>query len=268
MAPTPILYVNLDPSDSLTLSVKPDWWAMRRVVTLSALVLLGFSVAGCTTDNPESLAQNDRFEPMNRGFFAVTQKVDKYFAKPVAQGYVAVVPEVARDGIHNFLSNLDLPITFGNNVLQADPENAGKTLGRFVVNTTIGVGGFIDVATRWGMPENKQDYGLTMGKGGIPEGDYLFLPFLGPSSVRDTFGSVVDLGMDPLTWIKFDDSEAWLAGRALLELIDTRSQNLETLDTIERTSVDFYATTRSLYRQHRNAQIHGGNPDIKDLPTF
>jgi phospholipid-binding lipoprotein MlaA len=195
-------------------------------------------------------------------------KADKYVAKPVAKGYVAVVPAPARDGIHNFLVNLNEPVVLGNNVLQANPGSAGKTLGRFVVNSTIGVAGLIDVASKIGLPEDTQDFGITLGKWGLPEGPYLFIPLLGPAPPRDLLGRAGDTVMDPLFWIKWHNSGTWKLVRFGVSTIDERAQSLDQLDAIERTSVDFYATTRSLYRQHRNAQINGNQPDLQNLPSF
>jgi phospholipid-binding lipoprotein MlaA len=179
-----------------------------------------------------------------------------------------VVPEPARDGIHNFLTNLDEPVTFANNVLQGDATGAAHTFLRFSINSTVGIGGILDLATKWGYPDDPQDFGLTLGKGGLKEGDYLFLPFLGPSSPRDVIGTVVDIGFDPLTYISFNNSTTWYMARQAAVVLDTRAQTLDQLEGIERTSVDFYATTRSLYRQHRAAQIRGGAADLQNLPSY
>ena len=241
---------------------------MSRSTFVLAIALAAFGAAGCTTHNPDSLAQNDPFEPMNRATFNVTMKVDKYFAKPLAQGYVAVVPEPARDGIHNFLTNLNEPVTFANDVLQWDPDAAGHTLARFGLNSTVGVAGILDVATKWGFPDAPQDFGITLGKDGLKSGEYLFLPILGPSSPRDVLGTVVDVGFDPLTYISFNNSTTWYIGRQGMQFVDERAQTLDQLDAIERTSVDFYATTRSLYRQHRDAQINGNKPSLENLPNL
>jgi phospholipid-binding lipoprotein MlaA len=232
------------------------------------VLLLAVTLGGCSTSDPEAAAQNDPFEPTNRAFFDFTQKADRYVAKPVAKGYIAVVPEPARDGIHNFLVNLNLPVTFGNNVLQGDAKGAGRTLGRFVVNTTVGVGGLIDVASKIGLPEDPQDLGITFGKWGLAEGPYLFLPLLGPAPPRDALGRVGDTFMDPLFYIKFHNSGTWMLVRTGVSFIDERSRTIDQLEAIERTSVDFYATTRSLYRQSRNAKINGNQPNLQSLPNF
>jgi phospholipid-binding lipoprotein MlaA len=240
---------------------------MSRFSSIAAVLFAGL-LAGCTTRAPESLAQNDPLEPMNRASFNANLKLDKYFAKPIAKGYVAVVPEPARDGIHNFLTNLDEPVTFANNVLQGDAKGAAHTFVRFGINSTVGIGGFLDLATKWGYPDDPQDFGITLGKGGLAEGDYLFLPFLGPSSPRDLLGTGVDIAFDPLTYISFNNSTTWYLARQGMSVLDTRAQTLDQLEGIERTSVDFYATTRSLYRQHRAAQIRGGAADLQNLPNY
>src|SRR5215472_5015007 len=208
---------------------------MSRFSSIAAVLFAGI-LAGCTTRAPESLAQNDPLEPMNRASFNANLKLDKYFAKPIAKGYVAVVPEVARDGIHNFLTNLDEPVTFANNVLQGDAKSAAHTFVRFSINSTVGVGGVLDLATKWGYPDDPQDFGITLGKGGLPEGDYLFLPFLGPSSPRDLIGTGVDIGFDPLTYISFNNSTTWYMARQGMSVLDTRAQTLDQLEGIERTS--------------------------------
>lgn len=241
---------------------------MSRFAPLAAILFAGAVAAGCTTRAPESLAQNDPLEPMNRASFDLNLKLDRYFAHPIAEGYVKIVPEPARDGVHNFLTNLDEPVTFANNVLQADPKGAAHTFMRFTINSTIGVAGFIDFASKMGYPDDPQDFGITLGKGGLPEGDYLFLPFMGPSSPRDLLGTGVDIAFDPLTYISFNNSTTWYLARQGMVVLDTRAQTLDQLESIERTSVDFYATTRSLYRQHRAAQIRGGAADLQNLPNY
>ncbi len=240
---------------------------MQHRSSILVVVLLGVLAAGCTTtSDPEALAQNDPYEPTNRAIFKMNTEIDDAVAKPVAKFYNHAVPEFARDGVHNFLVNLDKPVTFGNDVLQGDPDRAGETLERFTVNSTLGVGGLIDVASKIGIPDHSADFGLTLGTWGIGEGPYLVMPFMGPDPPRDLAGNVVDIFMDPLTYIKFHGSDTWYAVRSGVGVLDLRAQNVETVDQIERTSIDFYATTRSLYRQYRDAEIHHGQPDIQDTP--
>jgi len=178
---------------------------------------------------------------------------------PVAKAYRSVLPEPVRDSLRDFLRNLREPLIFANDALQGDFEHAGQTVARFTLNSTLGVGGLIDVAGRWGqLPYYEQDLGLTFGVWGIPEGPYLVVPVLGPSDPRDLVGQVAEGFGDPfnklvtgnpytLYWIPF--VRGGVAG------IDQRSRYIETLADIERTSLDYYATIRSLYRQRRAALI-------------
>jgi phospholipid-binding lipoprotein MlaA len=234
-----------------------------------AVALLALGAAGCATTASQTASDpNDPYEAQNRQIFELNQKLDKYVALPVATAYVDVVPDVARDGIHNFLANLDVPVTFGNDVLQGAADHAGESLGRFLINSTVGLGGFIDVAQKIGVQEHEADFGETLGVWGVGPGPYIVLPGLGPSDPRDAFGYGVDIAMDPLTWISWRSSTYYMLGRGAMKIVDERARNIDTLNEIERTSVDLYATLRSLYRQHREAEIHGGKPNLEDLPNF
>lgn len=237
-----------------------------------AALLLALGAAGCaTTPTPPSqmgLDPNDPYEAQNRKMFALDMKLDEDVALPVAKFYVQAVPEPARDGVHNFLANLDVPVTFGNDVLQGAADHAAESLGRFVINSTIGIGGLINVAQKLGIPEHDSDFGETLGVWGVGPGPYLVLPLLGPSDPRDAFGYGVDIAMDPLTWISWRSSTYFLLGRGVVKFVDERARNIDTIEEIKRTSVDLYATMRSLYRQHREALIHHGQPNIENLPNF
>lgn len=241
---------------------------VARRMFAAALMILGLAGCASTSSNPTATDQNDPYETTNRKIFALNEKVDEHFAKPVAVFYADHVPEFARDGIHNFLTNLDQPVTFANDVLQGEADRAAQTLGRFAFNTTFGIGGLLDEWAKAGRPEHDSDFGETLAVYGVEEGPYLVLPVLGPSNPRDAFGYGADILMDPATWITFRSSIFFSVGRASLNLADERSRNLDTLDQIQRTSVDFYATMRSLYRQHRQAEINHGQPNIENLPNF
>jgi phospholipid-binding lipoprotein MlaA len=232
---------------------------------------MGILVAGCAASkDPEAIAQNDPYESTNRSISDFNTKLDKYFAKPVAQGYNYVVPQFARNGVHNFLTTLDKPVTFGNDLLQGEGTRAGQTLGRFTVNVTLGVGGLVDVATMMGIPDHTEDFGQTLGVYGVGEGPYLVMPFMGPKPPRDLAGGIVDIFIDPTTYISFHGSDTWYAVRSGVSILDLRARNIDTLDQVERTSIDLYATTRSLYRQYRNSEIRNGAPDTSnsDTPDF
>ena len=238
---------------------------MNRFTSPLAALMVSASLAGCATD---ATGQNDPYEQTNRSVFAFDQGLDHAVARPVAMFYNRALPEFARDGIHNFLGNLDSPVTFGNDVLQGAPTRAGQTLARVVINSTLGIVGLVDIAAKMGLPRHDEDFGQTLGVWGVGEGPYLVLPLAGPSNPRDGTGIVGDYFMDPLTYIKFHNSSLYLGIRAGVGVIDLRARNVANLDQIERTSVDLYATTRSLYRQHRNAEIRNGAPDTENLPNL
>lgn len=235
-----------------------------------AAALLALAATGCATAPPSqsALDQNDPYEAQNRKVFEMNQKLDKYVALPVATFYVNTVPAPAREGVHNFLTNLDVPVTFANDVLQGAAERAADSLGQFVINSTLGIGGLVNVAQKLGIPEHVSDFGETLAVYGVDAGPYLVLPVLGPSDPRDAVGYVVDIALDPSTWISWRSSTYFKLGRNVLAIIDERAENIEAINEIERTSVDLYATERSLFRQHREAEIHHGAPNLENLPNF
>jgi phospholipid-binding lipoprotein MlaA len=240
---------------------------MKNTGPIFAL-LVSVCAAGCSTSDPQALAQNDPFEPTNRAVFNFDVKLDDAVAKPVAKFYNSAVPKPAREGIHNALTNLNSPVVLANDVLQGEATRASQTAGRFVINSTIGIAGLIDVAGKIGIPGHDEDFGQTLAVWGAQEGSYLVLPLLGPAPPRDLVGMGVDVGLDPLTYIRFHDDTTFMIVRGGLGVLDQRAANVENVDQIERSSIDFYATTRSLYRQHRNAEIHNGAPDLSAVPDL
>ena len=228
---------------------------MKNSFLLLCLLIAGF-LCGCSTPNAQSLAENDPWEKTNRDIFAFDVWVQHNIARPVGKGYRTVLPEPARDGIHNLVTNLHSPIVLANDVLQGD-RKAFDTFGRLIINTTIGIGGLIDVAGKLGIPGHDNDFGITLGQNGVAEGSYLVLPIFGPLPPRDLVGAGVDGFFDPLTWAHFQDKASWMLLRGGLRVLDVVDRQQEQFDTIERTSIDLYATTRNLYRQSRNAKIKG-----------
>ncbi|MEQ1863284.1 MAG: VacJ family lipoprotein [Micropepsaceae bacterium] len=222
-----------------------------------------------TTQEVQADDANDPFEGSNRFFFGVNQVLDDLLLRPVSIAYRAVLPEFARNGVRNFLNNLNSPVIFANDVLQGDMDRAGDTLVRFGVNSTIGIGGLIDVGKEIDVPYHDEDFGQTLAVWGVGDGPYFYFPLMGPSSARDFTGFVVDRGLDPLTYVNWgnDDLEYAPVARTVLNVIDLRSRNIETLDDIERSSVDYYASIRSLYRQSRADAVRNGAPST-DLPDF
>jgi len=239
---------------------------MKLSVPIASTLALSLVLGGCSTPSPESLAQNDPWEKTNRDIFDFDVKLDHAVARPIARGYIEAVPEPVRDGIHNAVTNLNSPVVLANDVLQGDGSKAANTFGRIVINSTVGIGGLIDVATKLGIPYHDNDFGITLGKGGIAEGSYLVLPFAGPMPPRDLVGTGVDVAFDPLTWTKFHGRDTWMVVRYGIGVLDGEAQRLDAVETIERSSIDFYATTRNLYRQSRDAKINEGKAPAAGAP--
>lgn len=199
---------------------------------------------------------NDPLEGLNRGIFEFNRVVDGVLIKPAAQIYRGVLPQPAQDSVRSFLRNLRSPVIFVNDVLQGDFDRAGSTLGRFVVNTTVGLAGLFDPASGIGMPFHDEDFGQTLAVWGVGEGPYLVLPLLGPSNPRDTVGLASEFFLDPVNiYLNNQDLEYLTYVRAGVRAIDARARSLDTLDELERTSLDYYAAIRSLYRQQRANEI-------------
>jgi phospholipid-binding lipoprotein MlaA len=199
---------------------------------------------------------NDPFEPANRVSYAITDGLDTYVLAPVARAYRYAVPNAIRRPIHNVLQNMTTPVLFVNDVVQTKPRRAGDTFMRFVINTTVGVGGVFDVASGWGYPEHSTDFGQTMALWGIPSGPFLFLPLLGPSNPRDATGYGVDILFDPLTYAPSGHGLKTLSTvRYGLGILDARTNVLDETDSIKKTALDPYATFRSLFRQNRENSI-------------
>ena len=239
-----------------------------EVPSTSAPVTAPSDSTGVTaSEAPAGTGENDPFEKTNRKMFAFNQYLDRHVMRPVAIVYRDTLPDSMRDGVHNFLSNLGMPVTIANDVLQARPRHFIRAIGRLGVNSSLGIGGFVDVATKFGMPEETADFGQTLGIYGAGEGPYLVLPFVGPKPPRDLAGGIVDIFFDPIYYIRLREKGWYEAGRTTLELLDDRSRQLDTVDKLESSSIDFYATVRNLYRQDRNAKINGKG-SLENLPDF
>lgn len=241
-----------------------------RRAAAGSLMLLALVAAGCAARTPPLAPGvedfHDPLENANRKIFDFNQVIDQHVLVPVAKAYRASLPLPIRNSVRDFLVNLGEPLVFANDALQGDFGRAKNTVVRFVLNSTLGIGGLVDLAGRWGIPSHEQDLGITLGVWGVPAGPYLVLPVLGPSDPRDLGGEVAEGFGDPwnrlvtgnpftLYWIPFV--------RGGVSGIDQRSRYLDALADIERTSLDYYATIRSLYRQRRAALIRGEN---KNLP--
>ncbi|RLK48414.1 phospholipid-binding lipoprotein MlaA [Stenotrophomonas rhizophila] len=193
----------------------------------------------------------DPWEPFNRKVHSFNNVVDRAVARPLATAYTRVVPRFARTGVTNFFSNLRAPVTITNQVLQGRPGDAWDSLGRFLMNSTLGVGGLFDPASKAMVPRRSEDFGQTLGAWGWRGSRYVELPFFGPRTVRDVFGLAGDIPLSPIRTIEEDKIRIGLQG---LQLVDMRSQ-LMALDDIRDNAVDEYALTRDAWLQRRNYQI-------------
>ena len=239
---------------------------LARALPLALVGVGSLMLAGCATappsSDPEAVAEfnetNDPIEPFNRSMFNFNLTLDDYVLSPVARGYRSVMPSYVRERVTNFMANLGEPVTFGNDLAQGNLGRAGTSLVRFASNTTIGLGGLYDPAKVWGLQRHNEDFGQTLGTYGTPEGAYLVLPFLGPAPPRDAAGRAFDMVIDPTTWI--GGHNAMIAGysNTALGITNSRSNSLDTVGDLRKTSLDFYAAVRSLYRQNRNAEISNG----------
>ena len=232
-----------------------------------AAALFGLTLlAGCATppspNDPEALAAykeaNDPLEPMNRYFFELNFAADELLFKPIAGWYYVALPNFAQDGVRNVIRNVHSPVVLANDLFQGETDRAGVTVERFLVNSTMGLGGLFDIASRMGLEYHDEDFGQTLAVAGVGEGPYLMLPLLGPSNPRDAVGMAVDMLFDPLTYIGMFAVSNIDLGADIVGGLDTRARNLKTLDEIRKGSLDYYATIRSLYRQHRNDEISNG----------
>lgn len=238
-----------------------------------ALAVFGcaLALAACasTPPTPEMIANNDPYEPANREMLQLNGKIDRYFVIPTVAVYFVLVPDPGRRAVHRFLENLTLPTTFVNDLLEGQMTRSGQTAARFVINSTIGFGGLLDPAGRMKIPDHGADFGMTLGAWGVGEGPYLVLPFLGPSNPRDAVGLATDAVIDPTNYLHIHDHIMWAAGRYYFTVLDLRGQTFQTVQTIQRSSIDYYSALRSFYRQLRASAVGAVRPPKpQELPDF
>lgn len=242
-----------------------------KALRVAALAMFLASLAACATPPTDPAARaefdrtNDPIEPFNRRVFAFNLFLDDNIAKPVARAYRDNIPKFFRDRFRDFYDNVTSPVTFINDVLQGQSGRAAETATRFWVNTTAGMGGLFDVAGQYGLKKHKEDFGQTLAVWGVNEGPYVMVPFLGPSNPRDLAGKVVDNFLNPISYGLSHAGVAWLEIVAgVIDAVDARAGLIEPMDELRRTSLDFYAAVRSLYRQNRESEISNGK--VKKIP--
>ena len=224
-------------------------------------LILIMLLQGCAVRSPYEEA-NDPLEPANRAVYKFNDAFDRYLLKPVAERYQEYVPVPARTGVRNFFANVNLPMTVVNDLLQWKPAQAASDTMRFTFNTVFGVAGLMDVSTGWGLAKNNEDFGQTFGVWGFGEGWYLVLPFLGPSTVRDT------AGLPPAAHVNavYRDTDGVVrVGFGGLLFVSKRAELLSASKVLDTAALDPYLQVRAAYRQKRWYDIHDGNPPEPDF---
>lgn len=236
---------------------------MTSFRTSAVLAAGALALAGCATvTNPNPA---DPIEGFNRTMFTFNDKLDKAVMVPVAKSYRFVVPEPARDMVTNFFSNIGDVYNFANNLLQLQVTAAVQDLMRLTINTVFGVGGLVDFASPAGLPKHSQDFGVTLGKWGVPDGAYLVLPLLGPSTVRDTVGMAGNMFIDPTTYI----NPTWVSYSLYgVRLVNTRTNLLDASNLLEAAALDPYSFVRDAYLARRRYLIGGGATGNAALPNY
>ena len=237
----------------------------KSVIFFSFLLLLSPAWSRAQSDSEVS----DPIEPVNRGVFWVNNKLDENILEPVAHGYADHVPSPIKKGIGNFFLNLRYPVYLVSDLVQFKFTQAAEHTGRFLLNTTAGLVGFIDVAKDCGLPDHEEDFGIALAYYGVPAGPYLMLPFIGPSNLRDTTGLIIDSFLNPIYWVgrsnlSSDAKFAIAAGATAIKYVDIRAGLIDAIDTAKQSSVDYYLFVQGAYYQHRRGVLYDGNPPDED----
>jgi len=228
---------------------------------LPTVMLLSLALLGCATNGDP----RDPLEPLNRGIYKFNDVVDKAVLKPIATGYRDAMPDPVRTAVGNFFSNLDDVLVLLNDLLQFKPEQAASDFSRLVWNTSVGIAGLIDVATPMDLPKHNEDFGQTLGYWGIGDGPYLVLPFLGPSTLRDTVGTVVDVHFDPVAQ---HTPVAERNSAIAIHSVDNRSRLLDAEEVLDEAAIDRYVFLRDAYLQRRRGLVYDGNPPREKFEDY
>jgi phospholipid-binding lipoprotein MlaA len=243
---------------------------VAKFTKLCLAATMALSLGACSTTRADADAEiYDPGEGFNRAVFAFNDAVDTILLEPVAMGYRFLAPQPVRTGVRNFLRNLKSPMQVVNQTLQGDLRGSANDVGRFVVNSTVGVLGLVDVAAMMGMPYEQEDFGQTLAVWGVGHGPYIVMPIMGPSSLRDATGMMVDSYADPLRLYLYNThQEEWHYARIGLTAISTREELLDLLDDLQKNSFDMYASLRSIYIQRRAALVNDQNPELAASPSI
>ncbi len=233
----------------------------HRLARQLVIVMIPVVLAGCASTS-EFRDERDPWESYNRAIYSFNDGLDRVVLKPVAKGYRAITPSFLDRGITNIFGNLEDVVTAVNNLLQFKLHQASSDVGRILVNTTVGLLGFFDVATKWDLEKHDEDFGQTLGAWGMGPGPYFVLPVLGPRTVRDTGGLVVDWFTNPLTYIE-DDEVRW--GLRVLQAVDKRADLLGAKNVLKEAALDEYEFVRDAYLQRRRHLVYDGNPPPEEF---
>ncbi len=226
----------------------------------AVIVSFALGLSGCSSIPPDARTESDPWEPLNRSLYSMNVAIDKVSTKPLAKGYRKITPSIIRKGVSNFFSNLIAPRSAINQFLQGKPGRGVSELGRFVINSTIGIGGLFDPATPIGLEEHQEDFGQTAAVWGIPDGPYVMLPILGPRTLRDAILTPLDVVVDPL----FQYNNSSVRDKLyILRLIHLRYRLLSAEKFLED-SKDRYVTIRESYLQNREYEVYDGDPPEDD----
>ena len=246
---------------------------LTQILIPIIILLFSFNVFAAASDDVKTSSADfettayedeiyDPLEGINRAVFKFNNVADKVILEPVAKGYKKL-PSPIQSGVGNFINNLKLPLAAFNQLLQGQGKNAVESTGRFLVNSTIGIFGLIDVADNFGLDQKAEDFGQTLATWGVGDGFYVVLPLFGPSNLRDTTGMVMTMMTDPINAYAVSQGEAWaIPFRTAANAIDQRSQIIDEVNALRDNSVDYYAAVRSSYYQNRKAAIMNTDDDV------
>lgn len=260
--------------------VSPDYFDAELVAAVKALTEPQYAdsrrvevnpAGGVDPDAAAELAEqsfDDRLETFNRLMFTINNVLDVTILKPTAQAYRLLVPAHLRQGVANVLANAASPVTLLNDVLQGEGERAQTTIIRFAINSTVGVGGLVDVAAQNGFAPHTEDFDQTMAVYGIKAGPFIMLPLFGPTTMRHLVGRAVDAAVNPTTWLLMDAAVVESLSPTIAQTVTSRESALDQIDGLRQTSPDYYAAVRNLYYQYREAEIRNGRINVEELPDI